>query len=229
MRTSFLRYLLAPFLALGFANSQVDESPAVGVRSEVGTTEAAVPIFEVVDAADVWAHPSRYIGRRITITLQTHSHPETWNPFVTRFGPGEFSCLRGWSDAQRPWLSADFERPLLRVFARRGGAADWAVEDAERYQRFELSCEVRAVFGDVPWLEVIGAKPLVRKLGDGAVMHAARGLDFMQKELWDAARLELERAIGGALPKPALTELEGLIERCQDELDKPELVPYQRP
>ncbi len=229
MNHSPLRYLLAPFVVLGLAWPLAEGPGGSQAATEAATIEAAAAVFEPLSPEELWAHPGRYVGKRVQITLQVHSHPKTWNPFMTRFGPAEFSCLLGWSDGQQPWRKREFGSPGVRVFARRGSAAEWALEDAQRYQRFELSCEVRAVLGDVPWLEVVGAKPLLRKISDGVVMHAARGLDFMDKQLWDAARLELERAQGGALPEPVLVELQRLIDVCVKQLDRPVLRPYKRP
>ncbi|MCB9915581.1 MAG: hypothetical protein H6828_10590 [Planctomycetes bacterium] len=219
MARSDLRYLLAPLLALGLAHSQ---APAPGRGVPV---EAAAPRFREVAPEELWAHPGQWVGKQVTLVVQAHSRPETWNPFVTRFGPGEYACLVGWSDTQWPWLREDFDAPLVRVFAKRGGAAEWALEGAARYQRFELSCEVRAVFADEPWLEVLGVKPLVRQLNDGVVLHAQRGLGLMGKELWDAARLELERAAAGTLPDAAGAELARLADLCLERRDAAERAP----
>jgi hypothetical protein len=227
MKHSTLRFLLAPFLALGLGWSQ-SEAPQLPLPAEGPTDATAAPEFELVAAGELWSHPGRYAGKHVRVTIGVHSEVESWNPFVTRFGPGQFRCLRGWSDEQQPWLREEFEHPRLRVFARRGSAAEWALDGAERYQRFELSCIVRAVFGDVPWLEVVGAKPLLRKLGDGSVLHASRGLDLMNKELWEAARLELQRATAGALPEASRDALEALIERCIEKRDAPRLPLYER-
>jgi hypothetical protein len=227
MQHSTLRLLIAPFLALGLGWSQ-DARQQLPLPGDGPAVAVEAPVFEVVEAEELWSHPGRYAGKRVRVILGVHSEVESWNPFVTRFGPGQFRCLRGWSDQQQPWLETDFEHPRLRVFARRGSAAEWALDGAERYQRFELSCVVRAVFGDVPWLEVVGAKPLLRRLGDGTLLHASRGLDLMQKELWEAARLELQRATAGALPEPAREHLEALIERCVEQRDAPRLPLYER-
>ena len=228
MQRSSLRLLLAPFLALGLGWTQGNAVRELPLPAEAPADVHEAPVFEPVTAEELWSHPGRHAGKRVLVTLGVHSEVESWNPFVTRFGPGQFRCVRGWSDEQRPWLKSEYEHPRLRVFARRGSAAEWALEGAERYQRFELSCVVRAVFGDVPWLEVVGAKPLLRKLGDGTVLHASRGLDLMNKELWEAARLELQRATAGALPEGSRKELEALIARCIEQRDAPRLPLYER-
>ncbi|HIG11464.1 MAG: hypothetical protein ABGY71_09200 [bacterium] len=201
-----LKYALAPFIALGLAWSGASVQD-----SAVQKISAAAQEILLASPEELLAHPDRFLGNRVQITVQMHSYQESWNPFLTRFGPREFVCLRGWSDAQFPWLRGDFEQPLMRVFARRGSAAEWALADAKRYQRFELTCAVRAVFGGQPWLEVSAVKPLARNLGTGCVLHAARGLEFMEKGLWQAARLEFERATAGALPRVAREELQRLI------------------
>lgn len=222
MPTLQRRLWIAPLLVLGLARSQ-DSGPL-----PAQPREASAPRITEAVVRELWEHPSRFVGKAVKISVQVHSQPETWNPFLTRFTPDEYRCVRAWSDVQRPWLEDEFRSPRARVFARRGGAAEWALEGAERYARFELTCEVRAVFGDVPWLEVIAVKPLVRELDDGVVLHAQRAVQLMDKELWEAAEVELTRALQGALPEAARTELQRLRANCAERVAAAPSIPPAR-
>ena len=214
MATSRQHLWIAPLLVLGLAHSQG------GAPLQRQAREASAPLFLPTEVEEIWRHPSRYVGKQVTLVLQVHSEPESWNPYLTRFTPGAYACVRGWSDTQRPWIEDEFRAPRARVFARRGSASAWALEGAERYKRYELNCEVVAVFGDTPWLEVVGVKPLVRQLGDGAVLHAQRAVQLMGKALWEGATVELDRALQGALPEPAREELTRLRDVCAEQLAK---------
>jgi hypothetical protein len=215
MSRTLSRLLLAPFflLALAWPRGESGDGPAVPDRTPS------------VSAAELWAHPGRHLGKPVRFTVQHHSHAPTWNPFLTRFGSADFACVRAWGDEQFLWIESEFERPSVRFFIRRDGAAHWVLEEAERYRRFELTGAVRSVFGGVPWIEITGVKPLTRHLGEGTVIHASRAAELVRKKAWPRARSEFERALVGGLPEGVKAELSGWIARCDEEIAN---TPYRR-
>ncbi len=219
MSRTVSRLWLAPLFLLGFAWPQgggVDSAhPTATPAAPAGRGEAEPTR---VPAKELWAHPGRYLGRAVTIEVQVHSHPESWNPFLTRFGTTEFACVRAWADGQYPWNQNDFAHPAARAFVRRDSAAHWALAEAKRLQRFELTGTVRSVFGGVPWFEVSGVKPLLRKIGEGTVIHASRGIELAGETAWWRARSEFDRALVGGLPESARLELERWIDYCDEQI-----------
>jgi len=179
------------------------------------------PAPELVTCAELWAHPGRYLGRTVSLRVQFHSWIEEWNPFLTRFGMGEYRALRAWSDEQLPWLVEDFDQPRARLFVRQDAAADWALCGIERHQRRELLVAVRAVFAGQPWLEVLGVRPLVPHVPEGSVLHASRALELMKGRSWLLAAEELERALAGPLPEGPRAELERQLATCRAEAARP--------
>lgn len=214
MHRSTLRYWLAPFLVLSLAWSEGGGPQGVDQIGGASLGPVSLP------ATALWSQPGENLGREVLLTVQVHSHPESWNPFVTRFGTGGYVCLRAWADEQLLWQAEEFQHPRVRVFARRGSAAHWALAEAERYQRFELTCTVRSVFGGVPWVEVSGVKPLIRQVKDGTVLHASRGVEAFDKKAWGRAKSELERALVGGLPPRGREEIERLIALCETQIAK---------
>jgi hypothetical protein len=172
----------------------------------------------VVTASELWGDPAAHVGELLKLEVQFETELEGWNPLMTRFGPGEYRGFQAWSDQQFLWRKGDFGHPRVRVFARRGGAAEWALKDTARLSRFELLCRVQSNFAGLPWVEVVAVKPQVRSLSEGSVIHAARGLEFVGKGLWKAALGEFERANSDGLPKRAQNELVRLTEECRKRL-----------
>lgn len=205
---------LAPLFLLGLAWPRGDGKGPPGAPLPATEPEVA----ERVSAKEVWAHPGRYLGRSLCLEVQVHSHPVSWNPFLTRFGTTDFACVSAWAAEQLPWDERAWEHPLVRAFLRRGSAAHWALEGAERYRCFELTGTVRSVFAGVPWFEVSGVKPLLREIGEGTVLHASRGIELARDRAWTRARSEFERALVGGLPEAARVELERWIEVCDEQL-----------
>jgi hypothetical protein len=208
-------------LGLTFSQQAAETASEDGPRPNLGAPEAATT---VVDVAELWEHPAGYLRRSVVMTVQLHSQLASWNPFLTRFGDGEYSAWHAWGDGQFPWVEAEYLAPRARVFARRGSSAEWALRDARRFERFELTGVVRSVFGGRPWFEVHSVKPLVRQIGEGCVIHASRGLDLMRKGAWVGALHELERAASEGLPAHGNEELERLMEVCRENLP---LKPYR--
>lgn len=222
MASSLHRSWFAPLLILGVAWPQgpadspfPDErstSPATPNPVETELTSSPTP------AAELWEHPGTFQNQQVEITVQMHAKLQSWNPFVTQFGAGEYSAWNAWADEQFPWDKSDFEQPGVRFYAARDSVAEWVLSEAEVYQRFTLKCRVRSIFANRPWLEVLSAKPLVRRLGEGSLIHGARGLEFMKSGAWAAAISEFERAAAGGIPEASQAELGRLTEICRKKL-----------
>jgi len=209
------RRWLLPLLALGLTWGA--GLPGAGQEPELTlpeTPEAATEPLEV-KAGELWERPSSFLGRTVVMRVQVQRRLESWNPFTTRFGDGEYAAWQAWSDEQFPWVEEDFRAPRVRLFARLGGSAERALGKAATHARLELTGVVRSVFAGRPWFEVLSARPLVRQIGEGCVLHASRGLELMEQEQWVGALAELERAASEGLPAHARVELERLQEECR--------------
>jgi len=196
-----LRPLLLGLVLLvpgGAATSQEAEKPPV------------VAWQELVD------HPSRYLGKTITLYAQYHGRVENWGSYLTRFGPRDFSASQFWSDEQFPWVESEFQTPRVRLFARRGQPGEWGLSGAQPYQRFELRVRVRELFLDLPWAEIEDATRTLEEISEGTNIHAARGIDLVDKGSFALAQTEFEHALEGLLPGHARAELVRLLEACKD-------------
>jgi len=160
--------------------------------------------------------PGSFVGRELRLVLQFHSLEESWNPFLTRFSPADYVAVRGWTDAQLPWLQGDFERRPVRVFSRRSELAlDHFFRIARPHERIAVVGVVREVFAGQPWFEVTSAEILPRSIPEGSVLHVIRALDFEQKHAFRLALGELERASAAPLPKHALDAVGKIQRRCE--------------
>jgi hypothetical protein len=193
------RHLLLGLVLLvpgGFAVSQGPQEPPL------------VSWQELVD------HPSRYLGKTVTLHAQFHSRVENWSAYLTRFGAREYNALQFWSDEQFPWVHAEYDAPRVRLFARHGQPGEWALTGAKTYMRYELRVRVRELFLDLPWAEIESAIPTVEEISEGTNIHAARGIDLATKGSFVMAKTEFEHALEGLLPDHARAELERLRDAC---------------
>jgi hypothetical protein len=165
--------------------------------------------------SEIAKHPSRYVGRDVRVRVQMSARVASWNPYITRFGTSQFSAFDAWSDEQLPWLKSDFDAPAVRVFARRGGACEWALEKLKTYDRFELLVSVREIFLERPWAEIVEVLPLSERLTEGTVIHAGRACGLMHAGTWTLAENEIAQALNGALPPAARGALLRLREECR--------------
>lgn len=217
------RSWIVPLCLLGLAWSEDPALPAPQ-QAPAPAREARDPESTVVSARELWEHPAGSLRRTVVMTVQFRARIESWNPFLTRFGDGEYSAWGAWGDGQFPWVESEYLAPRARVFTRRGSSAESALQDASTFERFELTGVVRSVFGGRPWFEVLSVKPLVREIGEGCVIHASRAIELMEKRSWRGALDELERAAGEGLPAHAGEELERLMSACREKLS---LEPYR--
>lgn len=167
-----------------------------------------------VEADRLLAQPGEFVGGTVLLSCTFAGWRSDWNPFLTRFGPGEFFAFEAWSEEQFPWVPVERQAPALFLFVRRGGAAAWALEDTRRYTHLELTLKVRSAFAGRLWAEVVGVRPLPDSLDAGGVLHAARAIEAMREARWRRARQELQRALAGPAPAAARSELERLLAIC---------------
>lgn len=171
----------------------------------------------LVDWTELARDRSLYLGQRVRVQVQFHSWVVSWNPYLTRFGPGEFACLAAWSDEQFPWIREQYDAPAVRLFVRRGSRPEAELEQARFYGRYELVLDVRELLRERPWCEVVAVRPLERSLGEGTVIHAARAWTLIGNGTPSLAALELRRALAGNPPAPARQELQRLLDLCRAE------------
>ncbi|MBL8857614.1 MAG: hypothetical protein JNL28_03795 [Planctomycetes bacterium] len=184
---------------------------SVDARSvDVPTVEAPA----LVTWRDLSDNPCRWLGRKVRVRMQFESELADWNPYMTRFGRGQFDALRGWSDGQFPWIEAEYNSPEVLFFVRKGSAEQHALDDAATYSRYEFTVVVREVFLDTPWAEIVAVHTMPEQIREATVIHAARAIDLMEKQAWRLARLELDVALEAPLPEAAGNELKRLVEIC---------------
>ena len=58
---------------------------------------------------DLGDRPIQWLGRTVRMHLQFSGRVATWNPYMTRFGTGQFAAFQAWTDEQFPWIKAEYD------------------------------------------------------------------------------------------------------------------------
>lgn len=215
-----LHRLLPLFVAAALAGLAVSD----GHRADAGDpiSGAQVTLSEVV------AHPLEYLGGTVHFTLQLESQPETWNPYLTRFGTDDYRAVIAWGDEQALWERSAYEAPVASLFVRRGTPIEEWIARAGRYARFEATGVVRQVLLGRPWIEVTELAPLSPQFTEGSLIHASRAMDLMAAEHWELAAQSFQRAMASNLPDRMRLELERLRAACLSNASKPIDLPEKK-
>jgi len=179
----------------------------VSSAEELGTP-ATVPLETVLDK------PAAWLGRTVRFTFQYHSAPESWNPYLTRFGTRDYVAAIAWCDDQILWDVDEFDNPRALLFARRGTEVGAALEGARVYGRYEAVGRVTQVFLDHPWIEIVHLERLPEEIGEGAILHATRALRSMDRGEWRLALQDITRAEASSLPPRARESLARMRQQC---------------
>jgi hypothetical protein len=187
-----------------------------GAQRMAANSRADLPAAEAVptELASLAVHGREHLGREVRLTLQVESLPEQWNPYLTRFGRGEFRAVTAWGDEQDLWAPEEYAHPAATLFVRRGSAADAALGSPGRYARFEAVGVVRQMFLGRPWIELTRLEPLSQQFTEGSMIHASRAVELMAAGHWGMAAESFERALASDLPARARTELDELRTLC---------------
>jgi hypothetical protein len=172
------------------------------------------PVAPVVAWEDLASVPDGHLGEVVQLRIQAHSRPQTWEPFLTRFSPDDYVCLRAWSDAQLPWVEEHYHAPQVIVFARRGSPSAEVLAGARPHERLAIGCVPRAFQAGHLWIEVVGACRTRRQLPEGSVLHVEKALELLGREAPALARQQLERALAAPLPRHAAAVIDALVVRC---------------
>lgn len=207
-------------LVVATSGLALDTSTSVAAGRVVDVPEVEAP--QLVAWREVSDRPCRWLGRKLRVRVQHESELADWNAYLTRFGRAQFDALRGWSDEQFPWIQAEFDHPEVLLFVRKGTAAQHALAEARTYGRFEFTIQVREVFLDTPWAEILDVRPTSEAITEATVIHAARAIELMEQSAWRLAQLELDVALEAPLPDAALLELKRLHDICENATATPE-------
>jgi len=156
-----------------------------------------------------------WLGERVRFRVQLAGVVETWNPWVTRFGPADWVGFEAWPDERFTFDEAVYRDPAPRLFVRRGSAAARALAAAARYARFEVVGAVRERLLDEPWIEVESVEELEGFVGEGTILHVVRAQELQAQGAFDLALEQLERALAGPLPPHAAQEVQRRIAACR--------------
>ncbi|MCZ6599118.1 MAG: hypothetical protein O7B99_15880 [Planctomycetota bacterium] len=197
-----------------------DEEP--GGVADVSATEAdgdpfAAPGLQPASLAELREVPGRHLGRSLRFIVQLSGPVESWNPYLTRFGPGDYVRFQAWSDESFVWEMGVFADPAPYLFVRRGSLAEALLANGRRFERFEVTGGVREVFLGEPWIEVEHVRLLPKFVGEGTILHVNWALTLSGRGMWTAAIEQLERARSENLPRHAGAELDRLVEGLRRE------------
>lgn len=172
----------------------------------------APPAPPIVALEEVLEDPSQFFGRPVRTYVQVHSEVTGWNPYMLRFGPGAYRCLRVWTDQQKLWEVGDYGAPAARLFLPRRRTL--ALGRARGQQRYLCTVVVRDWFAGEPWIEVLGAIRTRRQLPEGALLAAIRAGELVGRGAYGMALGEFDRALAAGLPGPAAKSLGVAREAC---------------
>ncbi len=176
-----------------------------------GTPE--LPPEAVTSLERLHRDPQASLGQLVRVRFQFDAQAERWNPYLTRFGSGDFRAFRVWSDEQFLWEKEQWEAPLALLFTRHGGVAERALLGAPQLARFEGIGRVRQVFLGRPWIELEQVRRIGDEISESTLLHASRAVLAMEEAHWAMAREHLDRALVGSMPpraREALHELRAI-------------------
>ncbi|MFT4538598.1 MAG: hypothetical protein ACI835_001034 [Planctomycetota bacterium] len=168
--------------------------------------------------------PELMLGTTRRLIVQFHSIIEDWNPYLTRFGPGEYVGLVAWADEQLPWLHVDYDHPALVLFLPRRGELEQRLRTLRKHDRIELTIRTDELLLGRAWPCVTEIQPLRQAIPEGTVLHVIRARDLIRRKAYVMASDELERALAPPLPYVAREKLIELLTWCRGRLD-----PKKRP
>ncbi len=203
--------LLAGFLAAVFLR---ERAISAGERGETPASEA-VPVEPLsTTLRAIRAQESAWLGKRVRFVLQFRERVPAWDPFLSRFGPAQWTAFAAWPDEVFTWDPESYADSIRTLFVRRGSAPDAFVGSASPGERMEAVGTVREAFLDEPWIEIEGLVPLAESVGEGTILHVGRAREFMVQGQWELALQQFERAKAAPLPAHALADIERQIGEC---------------
>ena len=176
---------------------------------------AQAPRLPLVSWEEYTARPDLALGELRRMVVQYAEPIDEWEPYLTRYSPEAYLSLRAWTDSQELWFRADYDAPAARLFVRRGTRAATLVQELEPHDRIVVACVVHDQFLGRPWVEIVSARRMHEYVPEGSVLHAVKGLEFLDRGVFDLARDQFARALAAPLPAPAREALERLVGRCE--------------
>ena len=167
-----------------------------------------------VNLSEVYSKPGIHLGETLKLRFQLRGRLLSWNPYLTRFGPTDWSAFEIWGDELLLWEREAFENHQAGLFTRKGSKVEQALAGAQKYQRFEARARISEVFLGQPWIEILDVRPLPEMVGEGTLLHAARALELLRQESYALAREQFLRAMAPDLPEHARAALQQLAEAC---------------
>ena len=190
-------------------------SPAATSTSAATTTSDELPLVEATSLELLRAKPAHALGQHVTFVVQFHETNESWNPFLSRFGPANWIAVTSWADEGFTWNEDVYENPHRHLFVRRGSWAAQTALTTDPFSRLLVTGIVREVFGDEPWIEVLALERLDEEVGEGTILHVGRARDLLTQGQFDLALAQFQRAKAAPLPAHARAEIDRLIDQAE--------------
>jgi hypothetical protein len=219
MRRNLVTILSVAVLALGLAAGARGTSQHTAAGSG-DPASLAEPVVEVASLAELRASPADRLGRTVSFVVQHKGLVETWNPYLTRFGPTDWLGVEGWADERFTWEREVWDDPAPRLFVRRGTVEALLLRELLELERYRVTAVVREVFLAEPWIEILTVDPLYERVPEGSILHVSRARLLQAQGQWELALQQYHRGHAGPLPNHARAEIERLIAECEAARDR---------
>lgn len=204
--------------------------PALSVTGLESAMSIGAQRPAVVDAelSAIVRRPWTWQGQPLRFEVVLDAADLPFQPWLSSFGPRDWSAISAWSDDAELWKSEVHAAPFARLFIDRGAADLGALRHAHRYERFRCWGVVREIHLGQPWIEVVRAEPLLDDVPSGAVLHASRAVELWSQGQRHLAVNEIERAQLAPLPEAHALRLSDLEARWRSDLERQPFVPGLR-
>lgn len=206
-------------LTVPLAAAMLLQAPAPSDPASLGGSPTSVAEAPTVSVLDLSQRPELRLGEPQRVLAQVCREVDDWSAFLTRFDPGAFRAFEFWADEQFLWIKQEFDAPQARLFARRGSVAAAALAAAGSNDRLELQVVVREMHAGRAWIEVTEARWSEQQTPAGTVLHAIRALELMERDGWELASGQFDRALAPNLPPHVRAELLRLKAECAAETE----------
>jgi len=180
-------------------------SVVAGLAPLAAATFVERQAMQDVQLQELQQSPKAWLNQRVRFRATFIELGQIYDPIHTPYSPERYVNINIWDDEAELFDPAVRAKPLVSVYLDKVRAANFELDQMQKYDVVEITGDVASTARDLPWINVHTIKVVkgAKRYDDNAIYHVEQANTLAKDSAADLADARFATALAGDLPSGA--------------------------